>query len=100
MEEHSYGEQYSVGDEQSEEEGMDDKFPWMSQWTAEEELLADYAHLRAPWEVGVDFTLTRPVFLLLAGIVVVGYKYSQSQFGKRPKHVDFELPIAGKVHHI
>lgn len=25
---------------------------WMSQWSAEEELLADYEDLRAPWAIG------------------------------------------------
>eukprot|EP00747_Dinoflagellata_sp_TGD_P162755 gnl/TRDRNA2_/TRDRNA2_180710_c0_seq1.p1 gnl/TRDRNA2_/TRDRNA2_180710_c0~~gnl/TRDRNA2_/TRDRNA2_180710_c0_seq1.p1 ORF type:complete len:573 (+),score=110.15 gnl/TRDRNA2_/TRDRNA2_180710_c0_seq1:83-1801(+) len=84
--------------QQVEEEEVVDKAIWLSQWTPEEELLADYTHLRAPWEVGVSSDLMRPVFLLLAGIVVVGYKYSQRNGGKGLK--DLDLPIASKAHYI
>jgi hypothetical protein len=85
-------------EEQVEEGGIIDKTAWMSQWTPEEELLADHAHLLAPWEVGIGSALLRPVLLLLAGIAVVGYGYTHRPGGKGLKGLD--LPIASKAHYI
>jgi len=87
------------GGEQADEGEIGESTEWMSQWTPEEELLADYAHLRAPWEVVTGSALIRPMLLLLVGIVVVGYKYSHRQSGAGLK--DLDLPIcAGKAHYI
>eukprot|EP00747_Dinoflagellata_sp_TGD_P119565 gnl/TRDRNA2_/TRDRNA2_173035_c1_seq4.p1 gnl/TRDRNA2_/TRDRNA2_173035_c1~~gnl/TRDRNA2_/TRDRNA2_173035_c1_seq4.p1 ORF type:complete len:586 (+),score=117.14 gnl/TRDRNA2_/TRDRNA2_173035_c1_seq4:77-1759(+) len=71
---------------------------WMSQWTAEEEMLADHVNLQAPWAATAN-SLLRPVLLLLLGALVVGYGYKQQQKGGSVK--DLSLPMcSAKAHYI
>eukprot|EP00747_Dinoflagellata_sp_TGD_P119564 gnl/TRDRNA2_/TRDRNA2_173035_c1_seq3.p1 gnl/TRDRNA2_/TRDRNA2_173035_c1~~gnl/TRDRNA2_/TRDRNA2_173035_c1_seq3.p1 ORF type:complete len:591 (+),score=108.33 gnl/TRDRNA2_/TRDRNA2_173035_c1_seq3:77-1774(+) len=71
---------------------------WMSQWTPEEELLADHVHLIAPWEATAS-SLLRPALLLFVGALVVGYGYKQQQQQGSVK--DLSLPICStKAHYI
>mmetsp|Transcript_67079 Transcript_67079/g.190315 ORF Transcript_67079/g.190315 Transcript_67079/m.190315 type:complete len:108 (-) Transcript_67079:1-324(-) len=46
-----------------------EELPWMSQWSDEEELIADYRlHLRAPWEGGRAAGLVGAAMLVAAGV--------------------------------
>jgi len=46
-----------------------EELPWMSQWSDEEELIADYRlHLRAPWEGGRAAGLVGAAMLVAAGL--------------------------------
>jgi len=46
-----------------------EELPWMSQWSEEEELIADYRlHLRAPWEGTTAAALAGAAMLVAAGV--------------------------------
>jgi len=52
---------------------------WMSQWSHEEELLSDYAHLSAPWEGHRAFFV---LMLLVSSAIVGGLKWFRRDCGK------------------
>jgi len=46
-----------------------EELPWMTQWSEEEELIADYRlHLRAPWEGSTTAALAGAAMLVAAGV--------------------------------
>jgi len=69
---------------------------WMSQWSSEEELLADYrVHLRAPWEPS---SLGAAVLLGAAALALA--MFSGAAGFSKPTKVDSLLPSYQKAHFI
>jgi len=78
----------SLANETNPDVSQDDDRQWMSQWSLEEELFADYTHMKAPWE-GRRWG---PFFLLasVAGVLVAAVmsrkktSCGSSPFSERP----------------
>merc|ERR1712087_285833 len=85
-----------LAEEDSLPRGKEEEQAWMSQWSSEEELIADYTELRAPWESNMIKMLGVWAFVIcgLLGVGSVGLKTVSSS-----KDTSF-LPTHGKAHFV
>jgi len=98
-----FGDGHAVSSRDMQEHGFTPQAPvdkedleWMSQWSSEEELLADYrVHLRAPWEPS---SLGAAVLLGAAALALA--MFSGAAGFSKPTKVDSLLPSYQKAHFI
>lgn len=87
-----------LAEEDSRPRGKEEEQAWMSQWSSEEELIADYAgELRAPWESNLLKVVGAWAFLLcgLLGVGSFGLKTTSSSSNGASC-----LPTHGKAHFV
>jgi len=105
-----YGDGYIATDEEMKRHAVDanssdipaaierEELQWMSQWSAEEELIADYSShgLRAPWEASSRFARAGAA-LLLAAALFGAFEASRKASAGGPAGL---LPMHGKSHFV